>query len=99
MSAPNDGGPAFPCAASDGLGRSHLQEGMTLRDWFAGQEQLKDWEDAGGGSITEALAGPRPNWQIDPVGYIRWEARWRAAIKYIRADAMLAVRARKEDEQ
>lgn len=34
MTEVNDGGAAFPCAASDGQ-RSHLQEGMTLRDYFA----------------------------------------------------------------
>lgn len=28
----NDGGPAFACAAENGH-----QEGMSLRDWFAGQ--------------------------------------------------------------
>ncbi len=33
MSA-NDGGPAFPRAGTD---TSYSQEGMSLRDWFAGQ--------------------------------------------------------------
>jgi len=98
MSTPNDGGPAFPVQPiypSTGL-VEYGTDGMTLRDWFAGQEQLKGWEEADG-PITEALAGPKPDWQKDPVGYIRWEARWRAAMKYIRADAMLdAARERKE---
>lgn len=31
----NDGGPAFPVVASNGLG--HVADGMSLRDWFAGQ--------------------------------------------------------------
>jgi hypothetical protein len=31
----NDGGPAFPVVAENGLG--HIAGGMTLRDWFAGQ--------------------------------------------------------------
>ena len=35
MSEPiNDGGPAFPIPASES---NYYQEGMTLRDWFAGQ--------------------------------------------------------------
>jgi hypothetical protein len=34
MSAPKDGGPAFPVVASNGLG--HVADGMSLRDWFAG---------------------------------------------------------------
>ena len=34
MSKPNDGGPAFPRSASQ---HSGPQEGMSLRDWFAGK--------------------------------------------------------------
>ena len=34
MTQPNDGGPAFPRPASQ---HSGPQEGMSLRDWFAGQ--------------------------------------------------------------
>jgi len=39
VSATNDGGPAFPMAASTGDPRDgvYRQNGMTLRDWFAGQ--------------------------------------------------------------
>lgn len=38
MSAPNDGGPAFPRAGAEhSLGGNFEQDGMTLRDWFAGQ--------------------------------------------------------------
>lgn len=33
--AKEDGGPAFPVIAENGLG--HISDGMTLRDWFAGQ--------------------------------------------------------------
>lgn len=29
------GGPAFPVIAENGLG--HISDGMSLRDWFAGQ--------------------------------------------------------------
>ena len=34
MTQPNDGGPAFPRAGSDYV---KAQEGMSLRDWLAGQ--------------------------------------------------------------
>ena len=34
MSAINDGGPAFPVSYESNLNEA---EGMTLRDWFAGQ--------------------------------------------------------------
>lgn len=34
MSAPNDGGPAFPVPSD---GRAEGDPGMSLRDWFAGQ--------------------------------------------------------------
>ena len=35
MNKINNGGSAFPVIAENGLG--HISEGMTLRDWFAGQ--------------------------------------------------------------
>lgn len=31
----DEGGPAFPVIAENGLG--HIADGMSLRDWFAGQ--------------------------------------------------------------
>ena len=37
MSAPNDGGPAFPWREEDGEGGYNQHVGMSLRDWFAGQ--------------------------------------------------------------
>lgn len=33
----NTGGPAFPTAQTNGAGAKWTDEGMTLRDWFAGQ--------------------------------------------------------------
>ncbi len=37
-----DGGQAFPCVDSDSSGQMHLRDGgMTLRDYFAGQELSK----------------------------------------------------------
>lgn len=62
----NDGGPAFPrngklkrCADADGLPVTHVMEfhnGMSLRDWFAGQALAGMSEYAMGRlDYTEAL--------------------------------------------
>lgn len=92
----NDGGPAFPTGFTDAAG--FAQEGMSLRDWFAGQEQLRDLDlndERPSLAMAEFLAGrPRPPDSADStreeiVAALRWEADWRAAIRYIRADAML----------
>ena len=40
MSAPNDGGPAFPIPGIIGADNNFIElpiQGMSLRDWFAGQ--------------------------------------------------------------
>lgn len=39
MNTVNDGGPAFPVTASTGYPRDgvYCRDGMSLRDWFAGQ--------------------------------------------------------------
>jgi len=66
---------------------------MTLRDWFAGQEQLPDCGELVM-EACEALAGKRPdgNWTTNTIAWLEWEAAWRARIRYIRADAMLKAR-------
>ena len=84
MSATNDGGPAFPSACDDG---------MTLRDYFAANEKLTEWDGPEAimpTSMAELLTGsPKPDSVIE---LFKWEAEWRAALKYIRADAMIAAR-------
>lgn len=35
--SPLNGGPAFPWREEDGAGEYRQHEGMSLRDWFAGQ--------------------------------------------------------------
>jgi hypothetical protein len=38
MSGPiDDGGPAFPCSNDENVNYNYCKQGMTLRDWFAGQ--------------------------------------------------------------
>ncbi len=66
MSTPNDGGPAWPSApvpnATDE--RSDQRDGMSLRDWFAGQalvqfgepEAMRFWMSAGTNDYAKAYA-------------------------------------------
>ena len=107
----DDGGPAFPAGiqirAPVTLEWGNLPpQGMSLRDWFAGHETLAEWDypdrivRAG---MCDTLAGrPRPKngWNAKSkdewLDMLKWDAAWRAALKYIRSDAMLAERA-KED--
>lgn len=91
----NDGGPAFPVTASTGDPRDgvYCRDGMSLCDWFAGQEQLGDFNHPQAQlpqNAMEALAGyPMPSGILES---LKWEADWRAALRFIRADAMLAAR-------
>jgi len=95
----NDGGPAFPTGFLTEGGNAG---GLSMRDWFAGHESLAEWDRADGTMPTkmgELLAGePMPSigWENDPIAMLRWEAKWRAALKYIRADAMFAEKRRRE---
>ena len=87
-----NGGPAFPqqsCGLEDGM---PLFEGMSLRDWFAGNASLE--EIVLNMELLEALAGPAPagDWASNPQAWFAWSNRWQAAVKYARADAMLAER-------
>ena len=96
-----DGGPAFPVVFDhvDARSESH---GMTLRDWFAAHETLSEWDHPKASlseNMCEALAGrPKPNhgWSCETpeqwLDITRWDADWRAALKYIRSDAMLKAR-------
>lgn len=83
MSVRDDGGPAFP------VPWDRYVDGMTLRDWFAGQPDIV------GSTLTiskeqgEALAGPRPD---DPLEAYRWQCMVMASLRYIAADAMIAAR-------
>lgn len=97
----NTGGPAFPVAFVQGTDPHGADaapgnDGMTLLDWFAGQESIGDEEI--GWQICEHYAGPRPtgDWKTNPVEWHEWESRWRARVKYARASAMLAEKARRE---
>ena len=87
MVARDDGGFVFPIPGSYDTAYEH--NGMTLRDWFAGQPDIV------GSTLTiskeqgEALAGPRPD---DPLDAYRWQCVVMASLRYIAADAMLTAR-------
>jgi hypothetical protein len=66
-------------------------EEISLRDQFAAREVIND-EEGWPHVMCEVLAGPRPagSWSTNVMEWIVWTARWRAAARYIRADAMIA---------
>ena len=88
MTARTDGGPAFPThPALYSSADAGLAQGMSLRDWFAGQALLD-------------VSGTNPNLPGDPADTTEWPkpmqlARRRARWAYIQADAMLEKRATK----
>ena len=67
-----------------------------IRDWFATHETLNDFahpEAVMPKKLAETLAGepaPKGGWTVDPLGMLKFEAKWRAALRYLRADAMIA---------
>lgn len=79
-----DGGPAFPTGLTAG---HYSQEGMTLRDWFAGQ-------------ALASIAHENPNLPDDNASRHDWPspaelAMRRAVWSYLQADAMIAARGAK----
>ena len=97
MSTFNGGGPAYPVTPTDGSGHFWPTElGMSLLDYFAASETISAEDEANNISVFEGLVGPRPvvGWQESPLEWLQWEAKWRARLRYIRAQAMLAERER-----
>jgi hypothetical protein len=64
--------------------------GMSLRDWFAGNDAGLH-EDAGPEYASHFNPDPPPE-NGDYLGWARWFAKADATLKYIRADAMIAAR-------
>lgn len=99
MSTPIDnGGPAFPVPDSHHA-NGQVQYGgygMTLRDWFAGQETLSDYDHPDAWKsydiVLVGVNGPHPDPKTNPLGYYKWECEARAKLRLMRADAMLAAR-------
>ena len=84
MSSHGDGGPAFPTGqnANPGNPTPILDNGMSLRDWFAGQATEEDIEAHLGGEVC-VESGRKIN------------KRSRESAKYHYSDAMLAARKEK----
>lgn len=75
----DDGGSAFPLCVPDYHGdRPHLQNGMSLRDWFAGMATELDIRTYEGGRYQRG----------DGI----WTTTTREKARYIYADAMIAAR-------
>ena len=95
MSAINDGGPAFPgipvlSGMNNDIASPGLIPGMTLRDYFAIRANTDDMPMQGG---IQLLGRPPPQGGYEnPLGVLRWWADYRAALRYMEADAMLAAR-------
>lgn len=98
----DNGGPAFPQKPiySEQHGWTHPSAigddfaGMTLRDFFAAHEHLSDYDKETlyiSKDIAIALVG-REMPMAGSVDYFTWDAEVRAAIKYIRADALIRQR-------
>jgi hypothetical protein len=89
----DDGGPAFPTETEhqSGSDRMHL-EGMSLRDWFAGQEPgfdkdtIAEWA-ASLADIPVCVASVQ-----DKDAWVEWWIKAEAKYKYRKADAMLKAR-------
>ena len=80
MSALDDGGPAYPSGKSEKAGYENTlpyHEGMTLRDWFAGQ------------ALPSCFSAPCPPAWTSGSAEHRSQS---AAAAYLMADAMLATR-------
>lgn len=83
MSAPQDGGPAFPVPQNENFVASDSGPGMSLRDWFAGQ------------ALTGYLANEHGAYAVVKASASPDDANRRFAITaYDLADAMLAERAK-----
>jgi hypothetical protein len=81
--------PAFPCQA-DGWTRSD-STGLTMRDYFAAHAHIDI--DGYSTEFCEAIVGRAlPNYTVDRVANATFWADFRAAMRYIDADAMLRAR-------
>lgn len=83
------GGPAFPFEGGDNNGMQPGY-GMDLRDYFAAQVEVSEEV---GVRYAEAIVGQAmPDFASDPLGNVKFWAAFKASIRYIEADAMLAAR-------
>lgn len=94
MNDKNTGGPAFP---NDAGFLAVDRQGMTLRDYFAANLGDENQGDEGmdyTDTVKASLVGrPCPSLSVDgAIAVLQFEAEFRAAWRYMRADAMLKAR-------
>ena len=63
-----------------------------MRDWFAGQPDIAGSLALISKDVGEALCGPAPDGEFNPLEAYKWQAKVQAAVRYIAADAMLEAR-------
>lgn len=90
----NTGGPAFASQLASNRDGFAVTGGMTLRDYFASNLPDEPTGDDYHATIKEALVGRKqPIANHDGwIAVIQFEADFRAAWRYMRADAMLKAR-------
>ncbi len=68
-----------------------MSEEVSLFERLVMAEKLSDYDEGNlSAHAAKALVGrDRPNVTEDPVGYMKFEAEWRAKLKVIRAKAVL----------
>lgn len=77
-----DGGPAFPRTVQSWNGHLTPHDGMSLRDWFAGQ------------ALSGVASDPRGTVQVAKAAGVEGRAlEYASAVAYELADAMIAARA------
>lgn len=87
MNQPLFNPPAFP--------RDHAQDGhngMDLRDYFAAHANIGNVDELTPQMGTAVLGLACPDWAVDARGCLVWWAEYRAALRFIEADAMLKER-------
>ena len=87
MSTINDGGPAFPVQDA----AKWQAHGMSLRDYFAIHADMGDVEELSRAWGEKLLGRANPGIS-DLVACLQWWAEYRATLRYMEADAMLAAR-------
>ena len=98
MSTKDTGGPAFPLPITrDPDGgifdpRGYGADGISARDYFAAWANIGNVDELTQSKGNELLQRLCPSWQTDLRGCLVWWADYRAAMRYIEADAMLKAR-------
>lgn len=97
--ANDNGGPAFPVSdpfrhnPANETEMQRLSAGMTLRDYFAAKADL-DLDECSVLYATGILGRGMPDFAAYPAENAAFWAEFRAKMRYIEADAMLAERAK-----